>query len=54
MPDVQGKVKKLDQPIVFMLSITLIVVGVSAFLSWGFSSLGWTGPLGLVKGGVTA
>lgn len=49
---VAEKVQKLDQPIVFALAITLTVLGMMAFLSWGFSSLGWTGPLGLVKGGV--
>lgn len=43
---------KYDHPIVFMFAITLSVIGLSAVLAWGFSSLGWTGPLGLVKGGV--
>jgi hypothetical protein len=41
-----------DQPLVFALAITFTVVGMMALLSWVFSSLGWTGPLGLVKGGV--
>jgi hypothetical protein len=52
MAAIEGKVKKLDQPVIFMITITLIVLGTTAFLSWGFSSLGWTGPLGLTKGGV--
>lgn len=43
---------KYDHPIVFALSITLVVLGMSAFLGWGFSNLHWTGPLGVVKGGV--
>jgi len=43
---------KLDQPILFAFTITLIVLGMTALLSWVFAGLGWTGPLGLVKGGV--
>jgi hypothetical protein len=49
MPD---KLKKLDKPIIFAVSITFVVVGMLALLGWIFSSLHWTGPLGLVKGGV--
>jgi hypothetical protein len=41
-----------DQPLVFAFSVTFVVIGMLAILSWLFSSLGWTGPLGLVKGGV--
>lgn len=44
--------EKLDQPIIFALSITMVVIGMTALLAWLFSSLGWSGPLGLVKGGV--
>lgn len=43
---------KYDQPIIFALAITMTVIGMMAILSWAFSSLGWSGPLGLVKGGV--
>lgn len=46
--------EKLDHPLVFLLTITLGVIGVTALLSWLFASLKWTGPLGLVKGGVVA
>jgi hypothetical protein len=42
----------LDQPIVFAFSITFVVIGMIALLGWIFATLGWTGPLGLVKGGV--
>lgn len=45
---------KFDQPIVFAVSIIFVVVGGIALLSWMFSSLHWTGPLGLVKGGVVS
>jgi hypothetical protein len=45
-------IKNLDQPLVFAFAITFTVIGVTALLSWGFHSLGWSGPLGLVKGGV--
>jgi hypothetical protein len=48
MPDLG----KLDQPIIFAFTITFIVLGMTALLSWAFASLGWTGPLGLMKGGV--
>lgn len=41
-----------DQPLVFAFAITFTVIGMMALLSWVFSSMGWTGPLGLVKGGV--
>jgi hypothetical protein len=43
---------KYDQPLVFAFAITFTVIGMMALLSWVFTSLGWTGPLGLVKGGV--
>jgi hypothetical protein len=43
---------KLDQPLVFAFAITFTVVGMMAVLSWLFMSLGWSGPLGLLKGGV--
>jgi hypothetical protein len=43
---------KLDHPIVFLFAVTLGVFGLAAVMSWGFASLGWTGPLGLMKGGV--
>jgi hypothetical protein len=41
-----------DQPLVFAFAITFTVVGMVAILGWMFASLGWTGPLGLLKGGV--
>jgi hypothetical protein len=47
-----AKLKKLDKPVVFALSITFVVVGTIAILGWLFTTLKWTGPLGLVKGGV--
>lgn len=43
--------KKLDKPVIFALAITLVVVGTISFLGWGFSALGWTGPLSVLKGG---
>lgn len=50
-----GKILKAetwDQPLIFAFSITFVVIGMVAILSWLFTSLNWTGPLGLVKGGV--
>lgn len=46
------KLQKLDQPIIFAISITFVVLGMMALLAWLFACLGWSGPLGLVKGGV--
>jgi hypothetical protein len=45
---------KLDQPIIFAIAITFTVVGAIALMSWGFATLKWTGPLGLMKGGVVS
>ena len=47
-----GKLEKLDHPFVFLITITLGVFGMAAFISWGLSSMGLTGPLGIFKGGV--
>jgi hypothetical protein len=44
--------EKLDHPVTFLLAMTLGVIGLSALLAWFFASMKWTGPLGLVKGGV--
>jgi hypothetical protein len=41
-----------DQPLVFAVAITFTVVGMIALMSWFFASVHWTGPLGLLKGGV--
>ena len=46
------KLENFDQPLVFAFAITFTVIGMIAVLSWLFASMGWTGPLGLVKGGV--
>jgi hypothetical protein len=44
--------KKFDKPIVFAVAITLVVLGMTAVLSWGAAALGFSGPLGVLKGGV--
>jgi len=46
------KAEQLNQPIVFAVAITFTVLGMMALMGWIFASLHWTGPLGLVKGGV--
>jgi hypothetical protein len=48
------KLADFDQPLIFAFAITFVVLGMFAILSWMFASLGWGGPLGLVKGGVVA
>jgi hypothetical protein len=47
-----AKLTDLDQPLVFAFAITFTVVGMMALFSWFFASVKWTGPLGLMKGGV--
>lgn len=47
-----AELNKYDQPLVFAFAITFTVIGMMALLSWAFASLHWSGPLGLVKGGV--
>lgn len=49
---IKAKLSKLDHPIVFALSVTLVVVGTISVLSWLFNSLGWMGPLQVLKGGI--
>lgn len=46
------KLQDFDQPIVFSLAMTFVVLGWIALFAWFFATVGWTGPLGLVKGGV--
>ncbi len=50
---VKAKLQKLDHPVIFALSVTLVVVGTISVLSWLFNSLGWMGPLQVLKGGVS-
>jgi hypothetical protein len=47
-----AKLKDFDQPIVFVFSVTLAVVGMIAILSWAAASAHMTGLLGLLKGGM--
>jgi hypothetical protein len=46
------KLEDLDHPLVFSFTMAILVIAWMALLSWMFASLKWTGPLGLVKGGV--
>lgn len=41
-----------DHPIVFLLVVSLGVAAVWAIISWALISTGFTGPLGLFKGGI--
>jgi len=38
-----------DHPLVFAMSITFMVIAMSALLNYGFTELGWPGPAGLFK-----
>lgn len=46
------KLTSLDHPIVFSFTMAILVIAWMALLGWLFTTLGWTGPLSLVKGGV--
>lgn len=46
------KLKKFDKPIVFAISITLVVLGMISIMSWAAMKTNMTGPLGVLKGGV--
>lgn len=46
------KLENFDQSIVFAFSMFFVVVGMVGLFSWVFAGLRWTGPLGLLKGGV--
>jgi hypothetical protein len=46
------KPEDFDHPVIFLLTITMGVVAVIAILSWAAASFGYTGLLGLLKGGV--
>lgn len=43
-----------DHAVVFAFALILTVVGGISLLSWLFASLKWTGPLGVLKGGVVS
>jgi hypothetical protein len=47
-----SKLEKLDHPLVFLFTMTIGVFAMAGLISWGLSSVGLTGPLGLFKGGV--
>ncbi len=47
------KPSDFDHPLIFLFTVSVGVVAFIALFSWFFASVGWTGPLGLVKGGAT-
>lgn len=48
------KLSDFDHPIVLLFVIWMGVIALTAVFAWIFSMLGWTGPLGLLKGGACA
>jgi hypothetical protein len=44
--------EKLDHPLIFLITISIGVAAMWAVFSLILTKLGWTGPLGLFKGGV--
>lgn len=51
MPDLL-KAETWDQPLVFAFAVFFVVIGLTAVTSWFAQSMGWTGLLSLLKGGV--
>jgi len=41
-----------DHPLIFLFVMAVGIAAMWAVISWGLIKLGWTGPLGLFKGGV--
>lgn len=48
------QLEKLDHPIIFALTMFLIIVGMFGVFSWIFMALGWSGPLSVLKGGINS
>ena len=42
-------VDSADHWLLYAISITLMVVAISALAYWGFERLGWTGPASLFR-----
>lgn len=41
--------EQIDHPILFVLFLTLAVLGTKALLEAGFKTLGWSGPTALAE-----
>lgn len=46
------KLSNLDHPLIFLFTISIGVAAMWGVFSIVLTKLGWTGPLGLFKGGV--
>lgn len=46
------KLDDFDHPLPFLFAMTIGVFAMAALISWGLSKAGFTGPLGIFKGGV--
>jgi hypothetical protein len=44
--------QKFDHPLMFLFVMTIGVFAMASVISYGLAALGWTGPLGIFKGGV--
>lgn len=42
-------VETLDHPLIFAISLVMVIVPVMALMNWGFTELGWSGPASLFK-----
>lgn len=45
-----AKLDDFDHPAIFLLAVTLGVIGMMALGSWFFTSVGWKGPARLLRG----
>lgn len=42
-------IKAFDHPLLFVLFVTMAVLGMQAALTWGFKELGWNGAAAFVQ-----
>lgn len=42
-------IKRLDHPLLFIVFVTMAVLGTQAALTWGFKAVGWNGAATFVQ-----
>lgn len=42
-------IKRLDHPLLFIVFVTMAVLGMQAALTWGFKEIGWNGAAAFVQ-----
>lgn len=41
--------KRFDHPLMFIIFVTMAVLGMQAALTWGFKAVGWNGAAAFVQ-----